>query len=255
MVNVPIDTDNTLCSFSPQPIPWQTDQVARLRSSRIGRATYQPAPRPAVKGFPSRSPWPRFAERSIHAPVANSTPASEALEASLSQQFWERLRVFGARRLGDAALAEDLAQEVLRLVTEALRSGRINDRDALPGFVFQTATHLCLHHYRSRSREERALARMAGMESGTSRPGPLDILVTDEARRQVRSALAELKSDERDLLRRIYFDEEPSEETARRLRVTPGALRVRKFRALEHLAALLGKARSRNAASPSGTLL
>lgn len=180
---------------------------------------------------------------------------TEALEGNLSQQFWERLRAFGARRLGDAALAEDLAQEVLRRVTEALRSGRINDPDALPGFVFQTATNLCLHHYRSRGREERALARMAGMDSGTTRPGPLDVLVSDEVRREVRTALAELKSDERDLLRRIYFDEEPSEETARRLQVTLGTLRVRKFRALEHLAALLGKARSRNAASQSGTPL
>lgn len=179
---------------------------------------------------------------------------TEALERTLSQRFRERLRAFGARRLGDAGLAEDLAQEVLRRVTEALRSGRINDPDALPGFVFQTATNLCLHHYRSRGREERALAQLAGMDSGTSRPGPLDVLVNEEARREVRSALAGLKPDERDLLRRIYYDEEPSEETARRLHVTLGALRVRKFRALERLAALLGKGRSRNAVPPSGTL-
>jgi RNA polymerase sigma factor (sigma-70 family) len=92
------------------------------------------------------------------------------------------------------------------------------------------------------------------MDSGTTRPGPLDVLVNEEARREVRSALAGLKPDERDLLRRVYFDEEPSDETARRLRVTPGALRVRKFRALEHLATLLGKAIAKRGV-PSGTLL
>lgn len=187
--------------------------------------------------------------------MTNPTPVTEAIERNLSQQFRERLLAFGARRLGDAALAEDLAQEVLRRVTEALRSGRVNDADALPGFVFQTATNLCLHHYRSRGREARALSRLAGMESGTTQTGPLDILMNEETRREVRSALAELKPEERDLLRRIYFDEEPSEETARRLRVTPGALRVRKFRALERLAALLGNRRSRNATPSSGTLL
>lgn len=147
--------------------------------------------------------------------------------------------MFGARRLGDAALAEDLAQEVLRLVTEALRGGRIADLEALPAFVFQTATHLCMHHYRSREREERAMARMVGMSPGDPGPSPLDVLVNEEGRGVVRAALAELRPDDRDLLRRIYFDEEPSEQTARRLGVTLGALRVRKHRALAHLASVL----------------
>lgn len=167
--------------------------------------------------------------------------AAETLDQNLAQQFWERLRVFGTRRLNDPALAEDLAQEVLRRVSEALRSGRVENLDALPAFVFRTATHLCLHHYRSRGREERALARMAGMDPGGPGPGPLDALVSEEARGVVRAALGALNADDRDLLRRIYFDEEPSEETARRLQVTPGALRVRKHRALERLAGLLGE--------------
>jgi len=166
--------------------------------------------------------------------------STETLERDLSQQFWERLRAFGARRLGDAALGEDLAQEVLRRVTEALRNGRVQNREALPAFVFQTATHLCLHHYRSRGREERALARMAGMDPETPGLGPLDALVSEEARGVVRTALAGLNPDDRDLLRRIYFEDEPGEQTARRLKVTPGALRVRKHRALERLAGLLG---------------
>jgi len=187
--------------------------------------------------------------------MTNSTSVTAALEGNLSQRFRERLRAFGARRLGDPALAEDLAQEVLSRVTEALRDGRIDDLNALPGFVFQTATNLCLHHYRSRGREERALARMAGMDSGRTDPGPLDVLLSQEARGEVRAALAGLKPEERDLLRRIYFDEEPSEETARKLRLTPGALRVRKFRALQRLAGLLGNQRSRNVEPPPGTLL
>lgn len=172
--------------------------------------------------------------------MAHLQPAPEALERTLADQFWERLRVFGLRRLGDTALAEDLAQEVLRRVTEALRTGRVENRDALAAFVFQTATHVCLHHYRSRGREQRALARMAEMDRGISGPGPLDAVVSQEARTAVRRALAELNDADRDLLRRIYFDEEPSAATAARLKVTAGALRVRKHRALERLASLLG---------------
>ncbi len=101
-------------------------------------------------------------------------PATEAVERTLAQNYWERLRIFGMRRLGDPALAEDLAQETLRRVGEALRGGRLEDLAALPAFVFQTAANLCLHHYRSRGREERALARVAGMGSAVSPRGPLD---------------------------------------------------------------------------------
>lgn len=175
----------------------------------------------------------------IGSPVTHSPSATETLERNLSERFWERLRVFGARRLGDAALAEDLAQEVLRRVTDALRDGRVENLDALPAFVFQTATHLCLHEYRARGREDRAMARLAGMDPGLPGPGPLDILVTEEARDVVRNALGRLNEEDRDLLRRIYFDDEPTAEMAQRLRVTPGALRVRKHRALGRLAELL----------------
>lgn len=174
-------------------------------------------------------------------PLARLEPASEVLEQGLAARFWERLRVFGARRLGDPALAEDLAQEVLRRVAEALRQGRVENLDALAGFVFQTATHLCQHHYRSRGREERALALMRGMVSGSTGPGPLEALVSEETRTAVRRALVSLGADDRDLLQRLYFDDEDTAAMARRLRLTPGALRVRKHRALARLASLLGE--------------
>jgi RNA polymerase sigma-70 factor, ECF subfamily len=166
-------------------------------------------------------------------------PATEAVERTLAQNYWERLRVFGIRRLGDPALAEDLAQETLRRVGEALRSGRLEDLAALPAFVFQTAANVCLHHYRSRGREERALARVAGMGSAVSPRGPLDALIGKESRAAVRAALGRLDPGDQDLLRRIFFVEEPSADTARALGVTPGALRVRKHRALERLAGFL----------------
>jgi RNA polymerase sigma-70 factor, ECF subfamily len=170
-------------------------------------------------------------------------PVSESIERELVSRFWERLRMFAVRRLGDAALAEDLAQEVLRRVSEALREGRVENVDALPAFVFQTATHLCLHHYRSRSREARALARMSsgGREPGAEEPDPLAGLVSDETRAAVRQALETLPPPDRDLLHRIYFDHEDTAELASRLGISVGAVRVRKHRALARLAELLGE--------------
>src|SRR5262249_15834643 len=49
----------------------------------------------------------------------------DELASELTAQFWDRLRFFAMRRLRDAALAEDVAQETLRRTLEALRGGRI----------------------------------------------------------------------------------------------------------------------------------
>lgn len=173
--------------------------------------------------------------------MARPEPVSTALEQDLAARFWERLRVFGTRRLGDPALAEDLAQEVLRRVAEALRAHRVANPAALPAFVFQTATHLCQHHYRSRQREGRALQRIAGMATPLDSSGPLDRLVSEEARRAVRAALGALSPEDQNLLRHLYFEDEDSAVVASRLQLTPGALRVRKHRALGRLARLLGE--------------
>jgi RNA polymerase sigma-70 factor (ECF subfamily) len=172
--------------------------------------------------------------------VAESDVA--AIERDLVPRFWERLRVFALRRLGDAAQAEDLAQEALRRTTSALREGRVDSLDALPAFVFQTATHLCLHHYRARGREKRALAQVATTTDGVAPdPHPLDGLVSDEARAAVRGALSALGADDRRLLNSLYFEQVEPTELARQLGITPGALRVRKHRAHARLAELLGE--------------
>jgi RNA polymerase sigma-70 factor, ECF subfamily len=169
-----------------------------------------------------------------------SAPRVELTERDLAPRFWERLRVFAARRLGDTALAEDVAQEALRRTAAALREGKVHDPDALPAFVFQTATHLCLHHFRSRGREARALTRLAAAAEATAGPDPLAALVGEEARAAVRRALAALDPDDRALLRSLYYEQADPAEVARRLGVTPGALRVRKHRAHARLAQLLG---------------
>ncbi|HZD04367.1 MAG TPA: sigma-70 family RNA polymerase sigma factor [Longimicrobiales bacterium] len=165
----------------------------------------------------------------------------------------ERVRLFALRRLGDVEAAEDVAQETLGRVLEALRSGRVHDPEALPGFVFQTARHVCQHRWRSREREERALERLASSDPEPRRaPEPLISLVSRERARAVRDALERLSPDDRALLRALYFEDREPSEVARCLGVTPGALRVRKHRALKRLEAVLDPATG-NGPSPSGT--
>jgi RNA polymerase sigma-70 factor (ECF subfamily) len=149
--------------------------------------------------------------------------------------------VFAARRVRDAALAEDIAQETLRRVMGALRDGRVENLQALPSFVFQTARHICLQHHRSRDREARALAGLERDAGGTpAAADALAALVSEEQRLAVRRALDAMDQSDRALLRMLYYEQIETAEAAGRLGITPGALRVRKHRALLRLSRELG---------------
>ncbi len=185
-------------------------------------------------------------ERYRNGPAAEATPVPEASagvsdEAGLVNQFRERLRLFALRRLRDSAAAEDVAQETLRRVVEACRAGRLQNPSALPSFVFQTAHHICLQHFRSSSREGRALQRLGSEDTQNRDPHPLTALIGDEQRNAVRQALERLSAEDRDLLRKMYYEEVDSGMLAQSLGVTAGALRVRKHRVLARLAAVLNR--------------
>jgi RNA polymerase sigma-70 factor (ECF subfamily) len=163
-----------------------------------------------------------------------------SIEDDLASRYWDRVRLFAARRVRDAAAAEDVAQEVLRRVTEALREGRVNDPAALPGYVFKTALFVCLHHGRSAGREARALDR-AARATPPAIDDALTVMIAAERRATVRLALERLTPEDRDLLRLVYFEQLATADVAQRLGVTPEALRVRKHRALKRLAQALGE--------------
>ena len=111
----------------------------------------------------------------------------------------------------------------------------------MAGFVFQTAKHVCMHAHRAAGREARAMRKLD--DPSDSQALPLDALarlVSEERRARVRAALETLSPDDRDLLRALYFEQIDAVDLAARLGLTAGALRVRKHRAVERLAAALG---------------
>lgn len=166
-----------------------------------------------------------------------------AEDRDLAGLYWERVRLFAFRRIGDAAMAEDLAQETLRAAATALKEGRLQNPDALPAFIFQTARNLCMQRHRSHARESRALDRLQAEHAGQAgAPDPLHLIVGEERCAAVRRAVARLESGDRRLLELLYFDDLSTAAASARLGVTPEALRVRKHRALRRLAVALGDA-------------
>jgi RNA polymerase sigma-70 factor (ECF subfamily) len=182
------------------------------------------------------------AEDFAHDPVRDSDasvvpdPQShpDELTAWLSDQYRERLRLFATRRLNDSAAAEDVAQETLRRVLEALRADRVRDRAAIAGFAFETARNVCLQHARGEERQVRALGRLASSPEADL-PDVLTSLIGEERRRAVRAALAALPDNDRRVLILTYVELQDSEAIGRALGIAAGAVRVRRHRALKKL--------------------
>lgn len=173
-------------------------------------------------------------------PQLNPDADADSLASELSDRFRERLRYFAARRLRDRDAAEDVAQEVLRRTLEALRAGRVENQEALPAFLFQTARNVCMQWGRSEGRKGRAFDRLES-QSTEADPAddPLAGLISAERREKVRAAFEQLGSGEREVLSLSYVEGLDAAEIATRLHLTAGAVRVRRHRALHRLAEIL----------------
>ena len=171
-----------------------------------------------------------------------SAPEPSDVAAERLEEFREPLKIFAARRLRDWTAAEDVAQETLTQALETLRAGRLENPEALPGYLFQTALHLCFRRFRSADRERRALARFRPGDPSDD-AGPLGKLVSAERAAHLRQALEDLEPEQRRLLELTYRDELDSEAIGRELGIRPDAVRARRHRVIRRLAQALGVTR------------
>lgn len=121
----------------------------------------------------------------------------------------------------------------------ALAAGALRDAEALPSFVYQTARRVCLQRRRQLGRRRRAIARLAA-EPGSPPGDALAVLLREERRARVMTALAGLSEADREVLRLFFNEGLSAEEVAARTATTAGAARVRKHRALRRLETILG---------------
>jgi RNA polymerase sigma-70 factor (ECF subfamily) len=178
----------------------------------------------------------------VRQPYDSEGGGSEAVDSdALWRRFHARLLIMGMRRLGVRADAEDMAQDALQRVAKALRENRIREPGALPAFVYQTALHVCQQSLRKRYRERRALEGYARSSPDDGVAHALTDLIDEERRRVVRLALQSLGLDDRQLLEQLYTRDTDPVELAGQLGISAGALRVRKYRALQRLSAALGE--------------
>lgn len=156
-------------------------------------------------------------------------------EASLLESFRPRLLYFALRRLRDRTSAEEVVQETLTVVLQALQDNRVEDRAKLPGYIFGVAKNLVFRVLRERAREADPGPDGLLIEAGPWLEDVEAALLLDEQRQQVREALSQVSSEDRDILERTLAAEDSLEEIAVTMGIPYAALRKRKSRALQRL--------------------
>jgi RNA polymerase sigma-70 factor, ECF subfamily len=156
----------------------------------------------------------------------------------LDSERLSRLRsglwILALRALGDRDAAEDAVQETLARALAALRGGHLEDPTKLGAFVRGIARHVIADALRSRRR----ITSIDPIAEGVPDAGaddPLHLLVNEEERECVRSALAHLSEQDREILSLAFFDGLTPTEIAERLSVSSEVIRKRKSRALARL--------------------
>jgi len=156
-------------------------------------------------------------------------------ETSLIESYRPRLLYFALRRLRDRTLAEEIAQDTLTVVLQALRDNRIEDPSRMPGFIFGVAKNLVSKALRERSLHSNPGPASEQVEAAPWLDDPDAALLLEEQRQQVREALRQLSPGDREILHRVFVADQSLEEIAAEIGIPNAAVRKRKSRALERL--------------------
>jgi RNA polymerase sigma-70 factor (ECF subfamily) len=154
-------------------------------------------------------------------------------ETLLVQEYRSRVLYFILRHLRDRAIAEELTQETLLIVIEALRKGRVREPSRIGSYIFGTAKNLIHEHRRSSRATDISSDRGAQAEAWIAHP-EAELLLQEE-RAAVRRALEHLNDQDREIIYHSFTGTERLEEIADKLGSPYAAARKRKSRALERL--------------------
>lgn len=142
-------------------------------------------------------------------------------ESELVACYRPRLEFILRRRLGDPALAADLAQETLIIVLERLRGDGLDDPDKLAAFMHRTALNLATGEARKYYRRNTHADSEAVSAAAANGPLIEDRIDQHRLAEMIRRLLGELRQPrDRQILRRFYLTEEPKQSICASLEVT-----------------------------------
>lgn len=155
-------------------------------------------------------------------------------ESQLFLRFAPRIELYGLKHLGTRAAADDLVQQVMLRVLEAVREGRLAEPDKLTSYVFGTCRNVTWDLRRAARREQRLEREATTLEASI---GPPTLGEQDIAR--LFASMNTLSERESAIVRMSFFEDRSTDDIGIRLGLTTGNVRVIRHRALAKLAAEL----------------
>jgi RNA polymerase sigma-70 factor (ECF subfamily) len=152
-------------------------------------------------------------------------------EAQLFQRFAPRIELYGMKHLGSRAAADDLVQQVMLRVIEAVRGGRLEEPAKLTSFVFGTCRNVTWDLRRAARRTERMEREATSLEASVGPPA-----LGEQEVARLFTCLNTLSERESTIVRMSFFDDRSADDIAARLGLTAGNVRVIRHRALAKLA-------------------
>jgi RNA polymerase sigma-70 factor (ECF subfamily) len=144
------------------------------------------------------------------------------------------------RRVGDAALAEDLTSELFLRVLNAVQNERAW-RDSFVAWLYRIAHNLVVDVYRRRSPP---LVSLDDVPLESDADDPADAVQEAADRDTLGAAIGRLTSDQQQVLALRFGEGLTAKETARIMNKTTGAVEAMQHRALAALRRILAKERS-----------
>jgi RNA polymerase sigma-70 factor, ECF subfamily len=159
-------------------------------------------------------------------------PGSASTEQELWARFAPRIRQYGLRHLRDPRDADDLVQQALLAVLEALRAGRVEDTSRLEHYVLGACRQLVWDTHRGAKRR-----RVLGERMPAPAPHEPDFAAAD--RWKLEGCFHKLPERERSVVAMTFIEERTAAEISEALSLSEGNVRVIRHRALLKLQACM----------------
>ena len=170
--------------------------------------------------------------------VARARQGERLAEEALCRRFAPAVRAFARRRLRGADAIEEFAQDVLLLMVEALREGRVEQAERFGGFVLGICRNLAFDRARQRERRE-ALWQTYGVALQAVSVDAIESETYEIA--HLEDCLCQLSKRARDLLWLGYAEARGHEEVAAALAISASNARVLRHRTLASLRECMSK--------------
>jgi RNA polymerase sigma-70 factor, ECF subfamily len=157
----------------------------------------------------------------------------EKAEAEVCRRMAPRIRLYGLRHLRSGPAADDLVQQVLLTVLEALRSGGVRELGKLPQFVLGTCRMTIAGLRRTARRQEQLLAEFGADLVPPSPPVP----TLDD--RQLARCVQTLNERERSVVVHTFYGEQTAAAVGAFLGISEANVRVIRHRAIRQLRACM----------------